>query len=390
MHVYHPLTQNYLLSQIFSFIEKQKDLYNFTLVNSSWNYSASTYLYRSPKLKEYEYVKKFIETLLLSKQKKTLLPYNEMVREWNIFYMEFADIIAECCPFIEKITCVAIVKDNLEKKPMIFNNLIKHWNNLRTISLYNYSGTDETLKSIKDYCLRLEEINLDSKFITDIGLVELIKSCRLIKRLKLKCDNITDESMKVISIHCKYLIELHICDCNLITDIGILSLSEISFAKNLNRLTLEKLNIRESSLIVLAKNTINIQELYFKRINELTDEVISLFGDIRIKREKSINKLNLNICSNILGSGLKEFLELKELSLFMQSIKLNYLQEICNNCQKIEKLTLDVKFITDDIINAISKLKNLKSLAMFCGRGFEDSDIFGLRRDCPKLNQINC
>src|SRR6266542_3404845 len=71
---FYPLTQNYLLSQIFSYIEKQKDLYNFTLVNSSWNYPASIYLYRSPKPK---YVNKFTETLILSKQKKTSLPYNE-------------------------------------------------------------------------------------------------------------------------------------------------------------------------------------------------------------------------------------------------------------------------------------------------------------------------
>src|SRR5438132_1913830 len=129
MH-HHPLTQNYLLSQIFSYIEKQKDLYNFTLVNSSWNYPASIYLYRSPKPK---YVNKFTETLILSKQKKTSLPYNEMVREWNISSIKVAYIIAECCPLIEKVSCITTVRyeDNLRNSPIIFKDLIKHWNNLR-------------------------------------------------------------------------------------------------------------------------------------------------------------------------------------------------------------------------------------------------------------------
>ncbi|KAF0415597.1 RNI-like protein [Gigaspora margarita] len=394
MHLYHPLTHVYLLQQVFNCLETQKDFYNFTLVNSQWNIASSPYLYRAPKPSTSKAVESCKQTIVHAKEKKTFLSYNEMVREW-VIKVAIRDakidcLIADCCPNIEKFSCSSEIK-NATEYPALAVLLIKHWKDLKSISLYHESGNDTTLESITTNCAALEELILVNCKTTDVGFGEVVKACKLIKKIQLvQCTEITDESLIAISKSCKYLTHLDLKDCINITDKGIYALSNPTTTRKLRMLSLEGLNIKDS-LLALAEHTKVLQGLSLKRLENLNDEIILTFGR---NSSTTLKQLRIYSCRRVKGWGIKEFVSIEELSLLMDCINFEEFEEICVYCSAIEKFTLDVRRIIEtnhtlDIVGAISQLKNLKSLAIFCGRNFSDDNRRRLERSCSKLREIN-
>ncbi|RIA92744.1 hypothetical protein C1645_736096 [Glomus cerebriforme] len=320
-----------------------------------------------------------------------------MVREWNFRDSNSINYISECCPNIEKLSCnnesFILCDDNVKSEELRTKTILKNWNNLKSITLYHGCGTNLILEAIKINCNRLEELILVNCSANDIGLIEIFKTCKGLKSLRLnKCCEISDQSLIVISNYCNSLINLDLRDCDKISDNGILALANSNFSKNLFSLYLEALNIKELSLLILAKNSTNLRELHLRRLDSVNDEIVAAFS---IGSKSCLKRLNLHLCPKFIGWGIKEATEIKELSLFMQNIKLQVLDSICETCQSLEKFTLDItnySFFSHnrDIINTISQLKNLKSLALFCGINFSTFEIYELKRRCKKLAQINC
>ncbi|CAB4382820.1 unnamed protein product [Rhizophagus irregularis] len=392
MHIYNPLSNHYILVQVFGFIENQRDIFHCTLVNTQWNLSATPFLYRAPKL-TFTNINSltFLQTIKNAKEKQTFLPYNEMVREWNFKDPNSVDCIADCCPNIEKISCnneSFILYDNNH----VNSTLLKNWIKLKSIKLYRRCGSDLILEAIKINCNRLEELILWNCTVTDIGLIQIFKSCKGLKLLKLnQCHEITDQSLLSMSEICHSIINLDLRDCNKLSDDGILALSNSIFLKNLSILHLEALNIKEDSLLILAENITNLQELHLRRFETVTDEIVTAFA---IGSRHYLKRLNLHLCPRISWS-MKESIEIRELSLLMQNISLQLLNSICETCQFLEKFTLDIasyssSYSNEEIISTLSQLKNLKSLAIFCGIKFSKFEIYELKRRCKKLVQINC
>jgi hypothetical protein len=352
MHIYNPLSNHYILVQVFGFLKNQRDIYNCTLVNTQWNISATPFLYRAPKVKSSNIstlsninLLTFLQTIKNAKEKQTSQPYNEMVREWNLNDSNSVNYIAECCHNIEKLSCnnetfILCDNNNLNSEDLKTKTLLKNWNKLKSITLYRHCGTDLILEAIKINCNRLEELILWNCSVTDIGLLEIFKSCKGLKLLGLnQCNEITDQILLSISEICDFIINLDLRDCNKLSDNGILALSNSKFAKNLRSLRLEALNIKEDSLLVLAENTTNLQELYLRRLDNVTDEIVTAFA---IGSKPCLKRLILHLCPRIIGWGIKEALEIRELSLLMQNIKLQVLNSVCETCQFLERFTLDI------------------------------------------------
>ncbi|CAG8719245.1 22576_t:CDS:2, partial [Racocetra persica] len=380
--------------QVFNYLEAQKDFYNFTLVNSQWNIASSPCLYRAPKPSTPKALEKCKQTLEKAKEKKTFLAYNEMVREWIIeLAIRDAKIdssIADWCPNIEKFSCSSEIK-NANEYPTLAIDLIRHWKGLKSISLYHNSGNDTTLESISTNCAALEELILVNCKTTDLGFGEVVKACKLIKKIRLvQCTEITDESLVALSKSCRHLTHLDLKDCTNFTDKGIYALSNPTTTRKLRMLFLEGLNIKDS-LLALAEHTTVLQGLSLKKLENLNDEIISIFGR---NSSKTLKRLRIYSCRKVKGWGIKEFVGIEDLSLLMDYINFEELEEICECCSAIENFTLDVRRIIEthhnlDIVGAISQLKNLKSLAIFCGRNFSDDNRRLLERSCSKLRKIN-
>ncbi|CAG8487094.1 6196_t:CDS:2 [Scutellospora calospora] len=347
MYFYHPLTHVYILQQVFYYLETQKDFYNFTLVNYKWNLAASPFLYRAPKPLTSKAVEKCKQTLMHAKEKKTLHQYNEMVREW-IIELKIRDaerdlLIADYCPYVEKISCSSEVK-NGNKHPMLAIRLIKSWKHLKSISLYHSSGCDATLESISINCKALEELILVNCKVTDYGLGEVMKACKVIKKIRLvQCTEITDESLVAISKSCRHLTHLELKDCKNFTDKGIYTLSNPTTTRKLRMLSLESLNIKDS-LFALAEHTKVLQELSLKKLENLNDEIISIFGR---NSSKTLKQLRVYSCRKVKGWGIKEFVGVEDLSLLMDYINFKEFEGICEYCSAIEIFTLDVRRIIE-------------------------------------------
>ncbi|CAG8679836.1 6965_t:CDS:2, partial [Cetraspora pellucida] len=265
---------------------------------------------------------------------------------------------------------------NANEYPTLAINLIKHWKGLKSISLYHGSGNDATLESISTNCAALEELILVNCKTTDFGFGEVVKACKVIKKIRLvQCIEITDESLVALSKSCRYLVHLDLKDCTNFTDKGIYALSNPTTTRKLRTLSLEGLNIKDS-LLALAEHTTILHRLSLKKLENLNDEIISTFGR---NSSKTLKQLRIYSCRKVKGWGIKEFVGIEDLSLLMDYINLKEFEEICEYCNAIENFTLDVRRIietnhTSDIVVAISQLKNLKSLAIFCGRNFSDDN----------------
>src|SRR6266540_2651966 len=333
MHIYHPLSHHYILIQVFGFLKNQRDIYNCVLVNIQWNTSATPFLYRAPQFTRFSLSStKCLQTIKKAKEKQTFQPYHEMVREWNLKNLSVAYDIAECCPNLEKLGC-----NNGE---IIGNrkDLLKNWTKLKTITLYNNSGTDLILETIKMHCNHLEEFILCNCPVTDIGLIEILKTFKGLKLLRLiQCNEISNQSLIIMSKHCNSLTNLDLRNCNRINDHGILALGSSSLlSRNLRSLYLESLNVSQHSLLFLAKNIMNLQELYLRVLNFINDEIVAAFNG----HDKSyLKRLTLHLCPEIVGWGIKESVGIRELSLFMSNLKLQELDAICETCQLLEKFT---------------------------------------------------
>ncbi|CAG8491662.1 316_t:CDS:2, partial [Acaulospora colombiana] len=326
-------------------------------------------------------------TLFLSKEKKTTLAYNEMVREWSIKDAQLAYLIADCCPNIEKISCSSEIA-NAQVYPSVINDLVIHWRNLKSLSLYHKSGTDESLTLVSISWTELVELTIANSKVTDAGICQVVKGCKRLKKIKLSnCDEITDKSLASVSEYCKNLSFLDVKSCPRFTDKGILQLANPTFAKRLRCLILENIKIKDS-LLALAEHTSALEELSLRQLEDVDDRIVSAFGG------SSLRLLCLYTCRLVEGWGVAELCEIKELSLMMEAISLERLREICESCKNLEKLTLDLCRIDEansnsDIIREISKLVNLKSLAIYCDKKFSSLDIFQLKRNCKLLNQVN-
>ncbi|CAI2170464.1 3990_t:CDS:2 [Funneliformis geosporum] len=396
MHLYHPLSHHYILVQVFGYLKNQRDIYNCTLVNTQWNISASPFLYRAPKFTSRatfsSSLTKYLQTIRSAKDEQTFQPYHEMVREWNLKYIKYVSVaydVANYCPNIEKLGCNNegfLLGDNMNIK-----NLLNSWTRLKSIALYHNCGTDLILEAIKMNCGRLEELILCNCPVTDIGLIQVFKTIRGLKFLRFnQCHEISNQSLTMMSEYCDSLVRLELINCNRLNDNGILALANSThLATNLRSLYLEALNINQRSLLVLARNIMNLRELYLRIFESFGDEVITAFN--------CLEQLTLH-CPRIIGWSIKEAIVIRELSLFMSNIQLQELNAICNTCHLLEKFTLDVKQIVAisfismnrDIIKVLSKLKYLRSLALFCGIIFTNSEIYELKTNCIRLTQINC
>ncbi|CAG8487490.1 7634_t:CDS:2 [Funneliformis caledonium] len=340
MHLYHPLSHHYILVKVFGYLTNQRDIYNCTLVNTQWNTSVSPFLYRAPKFtsraKFSSSLTKYFQTIKSAKDEQTFQPYHEMLREWNLKYAKVACDIAVCCPNIEKLGCVDggfLLGDNLNRK-----NLLKAWTRLKSITLYHNCGTDLILEAIRMNCSRLEELILCNCPVTDIGLIEVFKTIRGLKLLRFNhCNEISNQSLIMMSKYCNSLVRLDLINCNRLNDNGILALADSShLATNLRSLYLEALNIDQNTLLILARNIMNLRELYLRTLVSFGDEVITAFN--------CLEQLTLH-CPRINGWNINEAIRIRELSLFMTNIKLQELNAICKTCHHLEKFTLDVKQI---------------------------------------------
>ncbi|CAG8481230.1 2674_t:CDS:2 [Paraglomus occultum] len=313
---------------------------------------------------------------------KTLLPYNRMVYEWILTDQADALLMSKCCSNVQSIcfSKQAFIDDSLTE------SLLQNWRRLRSIVLQK-NATDETLSLIAQYSQSIESIEIHGCPVTDNGIHTLLSYCHAINSITIvKCPSITDKTLQTLSsAPCTPILQiLNINECQF-TDSGF---AEVSFFPALYSLSLQALKIN-SGLLHLAKSVPRLEELTFRNMSKLTDNVVATFG----RTCSELKKLKLYQCKEINGVGVKECKAIIELSYFGANIEFCELEGICDGCRKIERLTIDAKLDgvgnDEDIICAISQLKKLKTLGLYSGNLISQLDKLKLQKECPNLQKIN-
>lgn len=288
-----------------------------------------------------------------------------------------------------------------------FRILSKQLKNLLYLTICNSHIFDSGLHIIANNCKKLKYISLNNcKFITDNGIKVLVRDCRTITTLSLDYCNITNNSLKYISRYLHGIINLSICFCYLITDIGLIYLA--NRCKNIETLYLIDTYITDFGMYNIIMNCKYINSIDLIHCNLITDDTIERFYNLqyicdinlgnviyitdysvqllfnkcinlknftiinnnritdksfKLLNNKSCNleKLNLSYCNNITDKSLKIICKywytLKELNLKSTNITDVSAKYIADNCIFIEIINFQNTKITNIAI---------KNIALFC------------------------
>ena len=168
---------------------------------------------------------------------------------------------------------------------------------------FSFRKIDDSL-FVKINCPSLTKINLICcSQITDKSVIEIAKSCPLLKNINLsgRDSKITDRSIIEISKKCPFLTNINIGFCPQITDLSIFSISKkCRFISNIN---VCGSNITDASLMEIAKKCPLLQYINLSGCKKITDlSVIEI-----AKRCQSLTNINLDLCcSNITDTSVIE------------------------------------------------------------------------------------
>lgn len=270
-----------------------------------------------------------------------------------------------------------------------FRVLTKSLKNLKYLTINNSRIYDLALHIIANNCKHLEFISLNScKYITDNGIKIFVRDCKTITTISLDCCNITNNSLRYIGRYSPQILNLSLCCCYSITDLGLIYLA--NSCKKLITLYLIDTHITDFGLYNI---TINCKQLYCLDLvycNLITDETIYSFNDLHY-----ISILYLGNMSYITDDSIQLLLNkcitLQIFSLYKcDSITDNAFKLINNNSCKIIELDLSYcNKITDKSMKIICKYWNTLEKINIKSTNITNETAKYITNNCKCIKEIN-
>ncbi len=137
--------------------------------------------------------------------------------------------------------------------------LAQHDRQVRELDLSNFSTLhDQDLKTISKCCPNLQELLIQSKYITDQGLQHL-QALTALQNLNLKeCSHITDQGLQYLQI-LSALQSLELSKCNKITDQGLQSLKILSALKSFLLFECKQISAQQINQLASQKPKLTIR-----------------------------------------------------------------------------------------------------------------------------------
>jgi hypothetical protein len=213
--------------------------------------------------------------------------------------------------------------------------------------------------------IQVRKLNIEGKRLHSISNSRLIALIRMNSNLqsvelednyqKKKC-LITNEIIKEIADNCKEIIELKVSNCELLNNIGYITISnDLLKIKKLNLSNSNEIN--DDSIINIAKNLTNLQDLNIYDCNKITDSSINMIAENLI----NLHYLNLFNCKKLTNIGLinvsKKLINLRYLNISnCKNITDDSIIKISENLTKLNMLILNgCILITDDSVIKIAE-----------------------------------
>eukprot|EP00794_Sanderia_malayensis_P003601 gene3601-4109_t len=241
----------------------------------------------------------------------------------------------------------------------------------------------------------------DSNFVIESILRKLSRvspyACLVIHKLKLNsCDNLSDETMKLIGRRCPELKHLEVAKCPQLTgngivhvfsncpnlallnvaccprvkDIDLSASNGVSYGENASFLQLRYFDLSEcliddTALDTIARSCSFMEYLYLRRCEAITDKgVVSVANYCTRVREFSVSD-----CPRVSDSGLKFFVK---------------------KCHGLRYIGIAKCSVTDDTVKYIAKYcKNLRYLNMNMCHSISDEGVARVVQNCEKLRALD-
>ena len=152
--------------------------------------------------------------------------------------------------------------------------------NLTHLDISGTSISDVELGLFVETCTQLTSINISKcRKVTDIGIMQIVKACRKIKRLILNestaySGNVTDAGLGSVALFSSELVELKICFCPAVTDAGIQAVAE--GCHNLKSLHITGcLALSDTAIIAVADNCPRLERLTASQVINLSASSIN-------------------------------------------------------------------------------------------------------------------
>uniref|UniRef100_A0A674JB88 F-box/LRR-repeat protein 15-like leucin rich repeat domain-containing protein n=1 Tax=Terrapene triunguis TaxID=2587831 RepID=A0A674JB88_9SAUR len=185
--------------------------------------------------------------------------------------------------------CDQITKDGIEA-------LVKGCSGLKALFLRGCTQLeDEALKHIQNHCRELVILNLQScTQISDEGIVKICRGCHRLQSLCVSgCSNLTDASLTALGLNCPRLKILEAARCSHLTDAGFTLLARVRII--LKMYSLPNFHWYHNTLIQLSVHCPKLQALSLSHCELITDDGILHLSNSTCGHER-LQVLELDNC----------------------------------------------------------------------------------------------
>lgn len=280
---------------------------------------------------------------------------------YGLNYQTVHDFIKNCKK-LHSITLIDYTGD-LTFSSLAIQTISKTYPNLKKLKLvkqgkhYDKLIQDINLMVFSRNCISLLSLSLDNfSKITDAGVIEILGSCRELKKVSLNYTYITDDTLVYLSQLA--LVSLSLRSCTRISEQGLKKL--LPFLPQLKSLNIFNVHgITDETLYTIEDSCSDI-ELLFISSPELTDASLKVISSLKKLKNLALNFCNFTDFTNLFNSETSK--NLTTLSLVGATNLSNFdVKNLSENLKDLHKLSLQsCKCLDDTSLKYIAE--NMKKL----------------------------
>ena len=262
---------------------------------------------------------------------------------------------------------------------------------LKSLFLQDVKISDTTARVIGENCRSLNVLKCNAQLLTDTGLINLATNMLDLKQLHLAdCNQISDVGLQFIAKYCKLLMTLILEGCHLISSVGVETIST-----NCNRLEeLELTGMKELSdqgLMAIGTSCTNLTSLTLGSCGKVSPRGVEALCSLNTK---SLEKLCFIECNPFMNTAFQHLVKclsnLKSLELGCNSLTDEEAKIIALNCNALTTLDLGkCYYITNEGAICIAEnCKQLKILRLVSCKSLTDAALKSLSMNCKNLDTV--
>ena len=318
-----------------------------------------------------------------AKCKDTIIIRQDSGRKRSWFDIMFCNFITKCT-VLQHLYLHNIAEYQICK-------VANHCKNLKTLYLQDCKISDTTTRVIGENCKGLNVLKCNAQLLTDGGLINLATNMLQLEQLHLAdCNQMSDIGVQFIATYCKKLTCLIMEGCHLISSVGVDNISTHCVLLQELELTGMK-ELLDQGLVAIGKSCKCLSSLVLGSCAKVTHKGVDALLPFNTQL---LEKLCLMDCNPIINTSIQNLVErscnLKSLELGCNSLTDDEVKIIAINCKNLNTLDLGkCYYITNEGVICIAEnCKKLKVLRLISCKSLTDAGLKSLSINCHMLDTV--